>query len=77
MIRGKFQLQEVRNVYWNPNAKVLVFGASYDRNIPEDVNYSKATPTARLEMQVDNPAALAQFTLGEYYYFDATLVPKV
>lgn len=70
MVRGKFQLQEVRNVYWNPNAKVLVFAASYDSSIPEDVKFAQATPSGRLEMQVDNPAALAKFELGKYYYLD-------
>ena len=74
MIRAKFVLSEETRVNWNSDARKLVFSAQYDQNTPEDQRYSKATPTGRLEMQVDNPAALEQFQLGKAYYIDFTPV---
>lgn len=77
MVRAKFQLQQITENYWNKNSRTLVFQPSYDTSIPEDQRFATATPSGRFEMQVDNPAALAQLTLGEYYYVDFTPAPKV
>jgi hypothetical protein len=73
-VRSKFQLVEVTLYAWTM-AKTLTFRTVYDPNIPEDVRFQKATPNGEFKQYVDNPAALAQFTLGEFYYFDATPVP--
>lgn len=75
-VRAKIQLQSVTEHSWNPSSKVLKFGAQYDTSIPEDQRFCKATPNATFEMQVDNPAALEQFKLGEFYYVDFTPAPK-
>jgi hypothetical protein len=40
------------------------------------VTFMKATPWGQVEFIVDNPAATAQLTIGEYYYFDINPVPK-
>lgn len=74
MVRGKFILHEITQTAWDPVGRNLVFRAQYDPDLPEDQSYSKATPTGRIEMTVDNPAALAQFELGKIYYVDFTLV---
>lgn len=76
-IRAKFCLTHVTETTWgSPGCKVLKFNAQYDQSIPEDQRYCKATPSGTIEMQVDNPAALEQFKLGEYYYLDFTPAPK-
>jgi hypothetical protein len=49
-----------------------VLVAQYDPELPEDVRYSKATPSGRIEMQVDNPPARAFFKPGKAYYIDFT-----
>jgi hypothetical protein len=72
MVRSKFRLTEIREHYYAKDARTLVFEAQYDSTIPEDQAFTKATPTGRLEMRVDNPQALAKFEIGKYYYFDAT-----
>lgn len=71
-VRAKIRLQSITEHAWNPNAKTLKFDAQYDTSIPEDQRFFKATPSASFEMQVDNPAALEQFKIGEYYYVDFT-----
>lgn len=75
-VRAKLQLTEITEHSWNPSARTLKFEARYDTSTPEDLRFSKATPSAALEMQVDNPAALEQFKLGEDYYVDFTPAPK-
>lgn len=75
-IRSKFQLVEIRQHSWSTEFRTLVFEARYDSSVPEDQRFCTATPTGRFEMLVDNPTALAHFTLGRYYYFDATEVPS-
>jgi hypothetical protein len=72
MVRAKFMLVEVTENHWNRNSKQLVFSPQYDTSIPEDQRFAQATPAGRFEMQVDNPAALAQLEIGKQYYFDIT-----
>lgn len=73
-IRSKMQLTEIHNLHWSPTMKRLKFQATYDSTIPEDQRFQMATPSASAEYLIDNPAALAQFTMGEYYYVDFTPV---
>lgn len=73
-VRAKMQLRSVTEEAWG--GKTLKFAAQYDTTIPEDQRFQKATPSASAEFQIDNPAALEQFKLGEYYYLDFTPAPK-
>lgn len=41
----------------------------------ENARFTQATPWGRLEMGIDNPAALAHFKVGSYYYADFTVTP--
>lgn len=75
-VRCKMQLQAITDHAWSKNSKGLKFSACYDTSIPEDQRFAKATPSAQLEMQVDNPSALEQFQLGEFYYVEFTPAPK-
>jgi hypothetical protein len=70
MVRAKFIFGEERNSVGG--SKTLVFWPEYDRTIPEDQRFSDATPSGRLEMMVNNPAAIKQFELGKSYYLDFT-----
>jgi hypothetical protein len=76
MVRAKFQLQEVTQNCWSPSGRKLVFSPLYDTSIPEDRRFAQATPSGRFEMQVDNPAALEKFQIGQHYYVDFTPAPK-
>ena len=44
--------------------------AEYDQSNPEDQRFQTATPTGRLEMEIDNPARIDFFKPGESYYID-------
>lgn len=44
------------------------FNAVYDASSPEDQRYAKATPTAHIEITVDNPNVV--FVPGKSYYVD-------
>lgn len=67
-VRAKVVLCGVTEHSWG--GKTLRFDTQYDATIPEDQRFQKATPSGHIEMQIDNPAALAQFKLGEPYYVD-------
>lgn len=69
-VRAKLSLTSVTEHTWG--GKTLKFTTQYDASIPEDQRFQKATPSGTIEMQVDNPAALAQFQLGKSYYIDFT-----
>ena len=73
MVRGKFKLQEIHQHAWSGDGRTLIFTAEYDPDLPEDQKYAKATPSGKIEMGVDNPAALQQFELGKSYYVDFTV----
>ena len=75
-VRAKFRLTESADLSWQPGAKRLTFNAEYDDTIPEDLKFDKYTPAGSFTMVCNNPAALAQFKLGEQYYFDIDVAPK-
>ena len=78
-IRAKFTVVEL--TFWQdphvPEPKYYETGRRitlqpvYDvNNIPEDRRYHKATPSGKIEMLVDNPTAIAEFTIGRQFYID-------
>lgn len=80
MVRAKFVVTEVRKSYFH-NGKEVVEGSNtivlwpqYDTSIEEDKRISKATPSGRIELQIDNPPAAAYLKPGEAFYLDFTAV---
>ena len=75
-IRAKFKVTEIIEKTFNPDysQKTIVLTPQYDQKIAEDVSFQKATPTGRMEMQIDNPAALAAMPVGTVFYVDFTPV---
>ena len=78
-VRAKMQLSTITERAWSGGqiAKTLRFECAYDPEMPEDQRFQKATPSGFAEFQIDNPAALAQFSLGQFYYveFSPVTVP--
>lgn len=72
-MRAKFQLIEIANTLWG--ARRLKYAAMYDTTIPEDQRFQKATPSATIEMLLDNPEV--EVALGDYYYVDFNKIEKV
>ena len=69
-VRGKFTVIERARFHWTPKTERVVLQPEYDSSVPEDQRYFDATPHGRIEMQINNPAALEQFTLGRKFYVD-------
>lgn len=44
--------------------------------IPEDQRFNQATPAGKIELQINNPAVVAQLEAGKEFYVDFTEVPK-
>lgn len=74
MVRAKFRLTSMTANSSNGD-RAMVFTPQYDPTIPEDVAFSKATPSGELKFYCTNPAANAQLELGKDYYLDLTPVP--
>jgi len=72
MVRGKFKLDVITK--YACGTKCFNFNAvsPADGEIEENAKYHKYTPSGKVEMVIDNPAAQMQFALGEYYYLDFT-----
>lgn len=48
-----------------------MFSCSYDDKLAEEGrSFQKATPNGSATYQIDNPAAIQQLVVGEYYYVD-------
>lgn len=77
MVRAKFKVTEIITKEFAPNysQKTIVLQPQYDQQIAEDVSFSKATPSGRMEMQIDNPDAIAAMPVGTVFYVDFTPVP--
>jgi len=76
MVRCKMRLAKITESAGYPGSnyvapKLLRFETCYDDKIPEDRAFADASPGGFMEIHVSNPAALAKFELGEFYYFDA------
>lgn len=74
MIRAKFRLSSITHHDWG--AVTVKLQPQYDETIPEDQRFYDATPSGSLEMMVNNPAALSQLELGEFFYIDLTRIPR-
>ena len=68
-VRCKFRCESVED-NGSPDSKKVVMTTQYDTSIPEDRRFTKWTPTGRLEVVVDNPAAVAELKVGGNYYLD-------
>lgn len=77
MVRAKFKVTSVITTEFTPtySQKQIVLQPQYDSKLAEDVSFSKATPTGRIEMQIDNPDAIAAMPVGTLFYVDFTPVP--
>lgn len=69
--RAKFQCNWVKD--HGNNTKIVQLGVVYSKvDGTEDRDFTKATPSGHIEMQIDNPAAAVQFVPGRQYYVDFT-----
>lgn len=68
MVRAKFTVIAITD-RGNPT-KTITLEPRYDSTIPEDRRFCQATPWGRLEMSIDNPAAVEQFRIGQAFYVD-------
>jgi hypothetical protein len=76
-VRAKFRVTHHEIMDWGPNQGKQVtvhLSPQYDPNLKEDQSYAKSTPSGKLTMVVDNPAALAEFVPGRAFYLDFTAV---
>jgi hypothetical protein len=71
MVRAKFTVSSITEYAGSyKGAKVVKLSCIYDKDIPEDQRFFDATPSGSVEMLINNPAALEQFTLGKQFYAD-------
>ena len=75
--RCKFRVTNVLPSYPSTDpastAKRIVFETQYDNTIPEDVAFTKYTPTGRLDVVIDNPMVTDQLHVGAIVYLDITV----
>jgi hypothetical protein len=82
MVRAKFTVTEHRLYSYDAargpelQAREVILTPQYDQAIPEDRRFAQATPSGKLAMRIDNPAALKEFTLGRAFYLDMTPVDE-
>jgi len=72
-VRAKMYCERIiTEKYSHGEVKTIEFTARYDQSIPEDMRFQKATPSGKITLQIDNPAAIEQFIPGKQYYVDFT-----
>lgn len=72
--RCKFTVQSVTHHAYG--GATVNLGVQYDKDIPEDVAFTKATPSGTMSFQCDNPALEGFFKPGKAYYVDLVLVEE-
>ena len=74
-IRCKMRLDNIFRMQYG--GLKAFFSCQYDQRLSdEDVSFQKATPTGSAEYVIDNPKAMEQLVIGDYYYVDFIPVPK-
>jgi hypothetical protein len=71
-VRGKFVVTRISEVqYLQKGGRIIELGAVYkDPKSEENTMYHSATPSGKIEMTVDNPAAAEFFQLNRNVYVD-------
>jgi len=85
MFRAKVFVQKKTEVGYQPHGVVVPTKQTPQVNvemvpvlssdIPEDQNFSLATPGGRIELYITNPAVISQIEAGKLFYVDFTEVP--
>lgn len=73
-IRAKFMVSAITEHAWGTT--MVKLETRYDESIPEDQRLYDATPSGNFEMMVNNPKALEQLKLGEFFYIDLIPIDK-
>jgi hypothetical protein len=73
MVRAKFRLDSITNYAYG--GSFFSFNAVSDDQTEENKRFSQATPSGKLEVWVNNPAAIEKFEVGKSYYLDFTPAP--
>lgn len=75
-VRSKFKVTSISRTQFTPTYEQvkIVLEPQYDQKIAEDVSFQKATPSGRMEMQIDNPTAIERMPIGTVFYVDFTPV---
>lgn len=66
--RAKFRCNWVKDHGDNKIVQLSVVYSKIDGT--ENFDFTKATPSGHIEMQIDNPKAAVQFKPGYHYYVD-------
>lgn len=73
-VRAKMQVQEVVSNEWSDVVKFsCVYGGTSNA---EDNSFAKATPSGKLELQIDNPAVRGFFKPGMKVYADLSIIEE-
>lgn len=70
MVRAKFEVTAITKFSGYGDSCEITLEPRYDQSIPEDQQFNKATPTGKLTMWVNNPAAIEELKLGRKFYLD-------
>lgn len=74
--RCKFRLNKITKFHGSSTHN-LEFITEYDPTLPEDVRFSKSTPSGSITISVDNPAAVEFFLQNKTgFYVDFEAVPE-
>jgi len=71
-VRAKFKVTEAELVKYYSDNKILQLKMDvvYNDGDPANAQWSKATPSGSLWMNVTNPDVFDSFQLGKFYYLD-------
>lgn len=74
-VRAKFRVDRIVKTAAQPEAAEITLSPQYDKSIPEDQNFSKATPSGTMTLYVTNLPAIEALGLGKFFYVDFNEVP--
>ncbi|MEH2188319.1 MAG: hypothetical protein V7K64_19425 [Nostoc sp.] len=73
MIRAKFTCQQNILNHETQTAEVILTPVTSNPPNEENLTFWQATPAGNITLQITNPAASAQFSVGTDYYVDFTV----
>ena len=74
--RCKFYITAIEKLEAPYEGSQVYLSTCYDETIPEDVSFTKYTPSGEIKVHITNEAVLEKLAQGLYYYVDFTPVPQ-
>lgn len=72
--RCKFRVISIQPAWTGSTAMQVKLGTHYDPSVPEDVAFTRYTPSGQFDAVIDNDNVIAKMSVGQFFYVDLVAI---